>query len=41
MGPVRGALALVTADGGVPASPGSVLLGEMLAGWRNQLWRGG
>ena len=32
----RGALALVAADGAVPASPGSVLLEEMLAGWRNQ-----
>jgi integrase/recombinase XerC len=36
MGAGRGALALVSADGAVPVSPGSVLLGEMLAGWRNQ-----
>lgn len=36
MGTGRGALALVTADGAVPASPGSALLEEMLAGWRNQ-----
>jgi integrase/recombinase XerC len=36
MGTGRGALALVGADGAVPASPGSVLLEEMLAGWRNQ-----
>jgi integrase/recombinase XerC len=36
MGTGRGALALVSADGAVPVSPGSVLLEEMLAGWRNQ-----
>jgi site-specific recombinase XerD len=36
MGTGRGALALVAADGAVPVSPGSVLLGEMLDGWRNQ-----
>jgi integrase/recombinase XerC len=36
MGTVRGALALVAADGAVPVSPGSALLEEMLAGWRNQ-----
>lgn len=36
MGTGRGALALVTADGAVPAAPGPALLEEMLAGWRNQ-----
>lgn len=36
MGTGRGVLALVAADGAVPVSPGSVLLEEMLAGWRNQ-----
>ena len=36
MGARRGTLALVAADGGVPVSPGAVLLEEMLAGWRRQ-----
>lgn len=32
----RGGLALVTADGDAPFSPGPALFEEMLAGWRRQ-----
>ncbi|MGD0935764.1 MAG: tyrosine-type recombinase/integrase [Streptosporangiaceae bacterium] len=36
MGDRRGGLALVTADGDAPFSPGPALFEEMLAGWRRQ-----
>ena len=36
MGNRRSGLALVTADGDAPFSPGPALFGEMLEGWRRQ-----